>query len=81
MAYETKPNTGALFKNDKQGNDRRPDYTGTCAIGGDEYRISAWINTSKNGSKYMSLNFQLNEKTQPTRSESTGSDYDEDVPF
>lgn len=81
MAYETKPNTGALFKNDKQGNDRRPDYTGTCNVEGENYRISAWINTAKSGAKYMSLNFQLDKQTQPARSESTGADYDEDVPF
>ena len=80
MAYETKPNTGSLFKNSyKTAGDKKPDYTGTCVVGGNEYRISAWINTAKNGTKYMSLNFQLPEPI--TRSESVGADFEEDVPF
>ena len=61
MAYETKNNTGSLFKNDKQGNDRRPDYTGICLIDDKEFRMSAWIKVSKNGMKYMSMSFQPNE--------------------
>lgn len=75
MAYETKPNTGSLFKNNyKESGDKRPDYTGTCVISGEEFRISAWINTSKNGTKYMSLSFQPGEKAQ-------SPDFDSDVPF
>lgn len=80
MAYETKPNTGSLFKNTYKGvNDKKPDYTGTCVIDGNEYRMSAWINTARNGTKYMSLNFQLPEPI--NRSESVGADFEEDVPF
>ncbi len=28
MAYEQKPGDFTLFKNDKEGNEKRPDYTG-----------------------------------------------------
>ncbi len=45
----------ALFKNDKEGNEKRPDYRGTMQIGGVAYVLSAWIKTSKAGAKYMSL--------------------------
>ena len=50
---------GVLFKNDKQGNDKRPDYRGSCVINNVNMNISAWIRTSKkSGDKYMSLKFE-----------------------
>ena len=80
MAYETKPNTGSLFKNAyKTPGDKKPDYTGNCVIDGKEYRMSAWINTSRNGTKYMSMNFQPPEPA--PRAESVGADYEDDVHF
>lgn len=57
MTYETKEATGALFKNDKKGNDRAPDYRGNCKIDGRELEISAWLKEGKNG-KWMSLSFK-----------------------
>ena len=44
---------GSLFKNDKDGNEARPDYTGTCQIGGVEYRMAAWLKEAASGKKYM----------------------------
>lgn len=44
----------ALHKNDKDGNEKRPDYKGTMQLNGVEYVLSAWIRTSKAGNKYMS---------------------------
>ena len=58
MAYEQKPLTGALFKNDKDGNDKRPDYRGDCLIDGTTYKIAAWIKESAKGAKFMSLRFE-----------------------
>jgi uncharacterized protein (DUF736 family) len=56
MAYEMKPNTGSLFKNDRKETDSHPDYKGTALIDGlGECWLDAWINTAKDGSKYMSL--------------------------
>lgn len=55
---EQKNNSGALFKNAKKETEKHPDYTGKALVNGKEMQISAWINTSKNGTKYMSLNFQ-----------------------
>jgi uncharacterized protein (DUF736 family) len=49
---------GALFKNDKQGNEKRPDYKGECEIDGEKFYLSAWIRTSKKGAKFMSLQFE-----------------------
>lgn len=53
MSYDN-TNTGALFKNDKE-RDTHPDYKGSINIDGTEYWLSSWINTSKQGKKFMSL--------------------------
>ena len=55
--------SGVLFKNDKEGNESRPDYRGKCEIEGVEYFISAWIRTpKKGGDKFMSLSFKPKEQ-------------------
>ena len=48
-------NRGALFKNDKEGNEKRPDYTGTINIDGTDKRLAAWLRKSKKGVPYLSL--------------------------
>lgn len=58
MAFEQKNMTGALFKRDKQGNDKRPDYGGTCVINGEVFEIAAWLKKSQKGVAFMSLSFQ-----------------------
>jgi hypothetical protein len=56
-------NSGLLTKNDKQGNESRPDYRGSINVEGREYWLSAWIKTGRDGTKlagqkYMSLSLQ-----------------------
>jgi hypothetical protein len=65
-------NSGALFKNDKEGNEKRPDYKGPLNVDGQEYYISAWLKTSKIGQKFMSL--------QVTPAQKKSEDFDDDVP-
>jgi hypothetical protein len=49
-------NTGALFKNDKAGNDKRPDRRGKINIEGVEYKLSGWLKTPKSGGdQFLSL--------------------------
>lgn len=55
MPITNNPGQGVMFLRDKQGNDRRPDYSGQVNIGGVEYDISAWRRTSRNGAEYFSL--------------------------
>jgi uncharacterized protein (DUF736 family) len=55
--FEQKDNSGALFKNDRKEKDTHPDYRGTCMVNGVEMAMSAWLRTSKNGTKYMSFSF------------------------
>jgi uncharacterized protein (DUF736 family) len=96
MAYEMKPNTGSLFKNDKKETDSHPDYKGSALIDGlGECWLDAWINTANNGSKYMSVKIKPKEARQqqgyvgsyngdPATNASGGmsqADLDDDVPF
>ena len=55
-------NSGALFKNDKEGNESRPDYKGSINVDGVDFWISSWLKTSKKGVKYMSLSVQPKEE-------------------
>jgi uncharacterized protein (DUF736 family) len=93
MAYEMKPNTGSLFKNDRKETDTHPDYKGSALIDGlGECWLDAWINTAKDGSKYMSLKLKPKEArgqqfsaTPPKGTDTepmTSADLDDDfVPF
>ena len=90
MADYDNTNTGALFKNDKDGNDKRPDYRGQGNVDGVEVWISAWISTSKkDGSKYMSLKFKRKDSDEhskppvPKTPPPAGAfaDMDDDIPF
>ena len=56
--YEMKDGTGSLFKNDRKEKETQPDYTGKIKINGEEMQLSAWIKTSKKGTKFMSLSFK-----------------------
>ena len=47
MAYEQKEGQGALFPNDKKGNEKAPDYKGTVLINGELTEIAAWKKTTE----------------------------------
>ena len=87
MAYEQKDNTGSLFKNDRKETDSHPDYKGSALLNGVEHWLDAWINTAKDGSKYMSVKFKPKEARQQTASqayagaEARDEDLDDSVPF
>lgn len=58
MAFETKDDTGALFKNERKQHERQPDYRGTGMVNGKPVDIAAWIRTGKaSGKTYLSLTF------------------------
>ena len=82
MAYERKDNTGSLFPNKFKEEDKHPDYTGELMIEGKLYEQAGWINTDKNGKKYMSFAYNKpKSKTTETRDyESTSTDY-ATIPF
>ena len=84
--YEQKDNDLVLFKNDKKESDKHPDYKGSGMVNGQEVWISAWINTSAKGVKYMSLKTQNkddvhNKGIADARQAAQPDDFDQDVPF
>ena len=97
MSYETKDNTGRLFKNDKKETEKHPHYTGSATIGGVEFFMDAWLNTAESGRKYMSFRFKPKQQRQappPTTAAPaaqyrakrpdlapTGKDFEDSVPF
>ena len=58
--------TGVLFKNDKDGNEKRPDYKGSAEIEGVQYWVSAWIRDGAKG-KFMSMKYEAKEKPNKVR--------------
>lgn len=54
-------NRGFLFRNDRKDEDHHSDYNGSVNIEGEQYWINAWINTAKDGKKYLALTFKPKE--------------------
>ena len=81
MAYEHKDGSGAMFKNDKGGNEARPDYRGDLMLGGTLHEVAGWIKDSAKG-KFMSLSAKPKEArpTQPTATSQSKAPSD-DIPF
>lgn len=82
MAYQMKDGSGTLFKVLEKKNEKGPDYTGDCMIGGEVYRMAAWIRESESGRKYMSFKFEPKEEpaAKPAPKKARPVE-DEDVPF
>jgi hypothetical protein len=83
MAYETRDNTGSLFRNAEKRSENGPDYSGSCKIDGAEYFFDGWIKKSQQGTNWMSFSFKRKDKqpAQPPRTESRAPQYrDDDVP-
>jgi hypothetical protein len=81
MAYEHKPGTFSLFKNDKGDNERRPDYTGEgVSLDGKPIKVSAWLQQGAKG-KFMSCKFQEKTRGEPSRQAPKQRDEDQEIPF
>jgi len=84
MAFELKEGQGSLFKNDKDGVDTRPDYTGTMKVNGQVMRLAAWVKTSNDGTKkFLSLNLSEQRQKQeqhPIEADNAADDTDP-LPF
>lgn len=82
-------NSGALFKNDKQGNEKRPDYNGSINVDGRDYWISAWLKEGQKG-KFMSLSVKPKDEQpgghpdrfrKPPMKADMKADMDDEIPF
>ena len=93
MAYEAKPNTGSLWKNDNRTQDTHAHARGSALIDGVEYFVDAWTNIDKKGDRYQALKFKRKDK-QPSvapdrraapqreiEQSSYGTPLDDDLPF
>jgi uncharacterized protein (DUF736 family) len=77
--YEKRDNSGALFKNDKKGdNEKAPDYKGQGTIDGGDYWFAGWRKTSEKGTQYLSLAFTVKDETPQKRKPDTANN---DIPF
>lgn len=85
MAYEPKDNSGSLFKNDRKEQPNHPDYKGSIMVNGVEYWLSAWIKTTKDDLRWLSIAVQKKDtrpKARPPRQERGGfDDMQDDAPF
>lgn len=85
MAYEQRPNTGSLFKNDRREKETHAHARGSALIDGVEYWVDAWTNTTNSGDKYQSLKFRRKDEARvPNGSQGApmqAADLDDDVPF
>ena len=75
-------NRGSLFKNDKKTTEQMPDYKGQINVNGEEFWINAWLKTSKQGTKFMSLSVTPKDRqvSEPTR-KSIPIDDSSEIPF
>lgn len=80
MAEYDNTDTGALFKNEDKQTDKHPDYKGSINVGGQEFWLSAWLKTSKKGTKFMSLSVKAKDDKAPAKSRQTDDDPDS-IPF
>lgn len=58
--------TGVLFVNDKQGNEKRPDWKGSAEIDGVQFWVSGWNRQSARG-ELISLKLEKKEQQQSSR--------------
>jgi uncharacterized protein (DUF736 family) len=82
MAFELKDGQGTLFKNDKKGNEKAPDYRGEAMIDGVMHKVAGWLKDGKNG-KWMSLKLEVNDPdaARERSAAKRAHDPDADAPF
>jgi len=58
-----KENKGLIFANTLKEKENQPDYNGYLNIGGKQYKLAAWKNTSqKDGKMYLSCSIEENKE-------------------
>lgn len=84
MAYDN-TNTGILSRNDRKERDTHPDFTGQINVDGQDYWLSGWVKTRKDGTgKFFSLSVKLKDGGSHGRQQqdAPADDFDDsDIPF
>jgi hypothetical protein len=73
--FRPKELVGSLFKVEDRQSEKSPNYSGSCLIDGQTYKISAWVNETREGKKFMKLGFQRHELARKA------STYGDDIQF
>ena len=91
MAYEMKPESGSLFKNDQKQTEKHPDDSGSALINGVEYWMNAWIKRPQGKKPYMSFSFKVKgapktaaappQAPEPAPPPEPAPDFDDEIPF
>jgi hypothetical protein len=76
--FQTKPNTGALFRNDQKEKDADRDYSGSLDVNGVEHWVSGYLKTSKAGKKYLSLSVKPKEESASAKPK---PDFNDEISF
>ena len=71
---------GVLFKNNKEGNEKRPDIRGECEINGVKYRIAGWHQYSKSRTPFYALQLEVLKPATPLE-KPPDDDFNDDIPF
>jgi hypothetical protein len=90
MKQEPKPNTGALFKNDRKTKETHPQATGNATVvcphcnWASDYFMDGYTNDGPNG-KWQRLKFKAKDKQgaqgAAAQAQHVGKPEDDDIPF
>lgn len=81
MADYDNTNRGATFPNDKQGNEARPDWTGSINVDGKEYWLSTWDKTSGQGKAFRSHSVKAKDAVAPQAPTGSAPVETDEIPF
>lgn len=74
---------GVMFSNEKNGNEKAPDYSGPLDGLHQDWRVAGWRG-EKDGRKFMSLKVSEKQKQQEEaepQQKTTSQEIDDDIPF
>ena len=83
MSYELKLNTFSAFVNNKNGNEKKPDWTGRINIDGKEKRIAVWQRKSASGIEYLSGTIEeaVKPAEEPAKEQTITEAVADEIPF
>jgi hypothetical protein len=78
--FEKRDMSGALFRNNKKGNEKAPNSRGYVIIAGVEYELSGWTRESDKAGRWVSLAVKCKDDA-PASGNGKQQDFDDDIPF
>ena len=84
MAWETRENSGSMFKNTRKERETHADMTGEINVNGTLYWLNGWRKIDKNGNAWLSLSVKekvpRNDQA-PVQNGNAKDILDDDIPF